>query len=104
MHMRQVICEISNHTRTLMLRNTKIIWTVCFIAFAGALPITGALAQDSSPSVRLITLDDAQAQAAAATMKSLGRLGIYAAKYHRQAAQADYFPKIEASFLNLHYN
>jgi outer membrane protein TolC len=87
-----------------MLRNTKILRTVCFIAFAGVLPITEAVAQDTSPGVRLITLDDAQAQAAAATMKNLGRLGIDAAKYHRQAAQADYFPKIDASFLNLHYN
>jgi outer membrane protein TolC len=87
-----------------MLRNTKILRTVCCIAFAGVLPITEAVAHDTSPGVRLITLDDAQAQAAAATMKNLGRLGIDAAKYHRQAAQADYFPKIDASFLNLHYN
>jgi len=87
-----------------MLRNTKIIRTLCLIAFAGVLPITEAVAQDTSPGVRLITLDDAQGQAAVATMKSLGRLGIDAAKYHRQAVRADYFPKVDASFLNLHYN
>src|SRR5262245_3657044 len=87
-----------------MLRSTKITGTFCLIAFAVVLQITEAAAQDRSPAVRLITLDDAQAQAAAATMKSLGRLGIDAAKYHRQAVRADYFPKIDASFLNLHYN
>src|SRR5215813_11429483 len=87
-----------------MLRNTTVIRTLCLIAFAGVLPITGAMSQDSSPGVRLITLDDAQAQAAEATMQRLGRLGIDAAKYHRQAVRADYFPKLDASFLNLHYN
>ena len=87
-----------------MFRKTKITRTLCLIAFAGVLPITAAVAQDTSPAVRLITLDDAQAQAAAATMKNLGRLGIDAAKYHRQAVRADYFPKVDASFLNLHYN
>jgi outer membrane protein TolC len=86
-----------------MLRNTIIIRTVCLIAFVGVLPITEAVAQDTSPGVRLITLDDAQAQAAA-TMMTLGRLGIDAAKYHRQAVRADYFPKLDASFVNLHYN
>src|SRR5262249_19379006 len=87
-----------------MLRNTKVIRTVCLIAFVGVLPITEGVAQDPPPGVKLVTLDDAQAQAVAATMKDLGRLGIDAAKYHRQAVQADYFPKLDASFLNLHYN
>src|SRR5262249_11766892 len=93
-----------NCGRTFMLRTTKITRTLCLIAFAGVLTITDAVAQDTSPAVRLITLDDAQAQAAAATVKNLGRLGIDAAKYHRQAARADYFPKVDASFVNLHYN
>jgi outer membrane protein TolC len=87
-----------------MLKSTIIVRTLCFIAFAGLLLITEALAQVTSPGVRRITLDDAQAQAAASTMKNLARLGIDAAKYHRQAVQADYFPKLDASFLNLHYN
>src|SRR5215472_15418136 len=87
-----------------MLKKTVIFRTLCFIAFAGLLLIAEAPAQVTSPDVRLITLDDAQAQAAAATMKNLGRLGIDAAKYHRQAVRADYFPKLDASFLNLHYN
>ena len=87
-----------------MFKNTLIVRTLCFIALAGSLLITEAAAQVMSPGVRRITLDDAQAQAAASTMKNLARLGIDAAKYHRQAVQADYFPKLDASFLNLHYN
>jgi outer membrane protein TolC len=87
-----------------MLKSTIIVRTLCFIAFAGLLLITEAPAQVTSPGVRRITLDDAQAQAVASTMKNLARLGIDAAKYHRQAVQADYFPKLDASFLNLHYN
>ena len=87
-----------------MFKNTIIVRTLCFIAFAGLLLITEAPAQVTSPGVRRITLDDAQAQAAASTMKNLARLGIDAAKYHRQAVQADYFPKLDASFLNLHFN
>src|SRR2546427_8461566 len=95
---------ILDFERTIMLRNTKIIRALCFITFAGVLPITEAAAQDTSPGVRHITLDDAQAQTAAATMKNLARLGMDAAKYHRQAVQADYFPKLDGSFVNLHYN
>ena len=87
-----------------MLGNTTIVRTLCFIAFAGLLLITEAGAQDASSGVQLITLDDAQAQAAAAAVKNLAQLGIDAAKYHRQAVQADYFPKLDASFLNLHFN
>src|SRR5262245_59560672 len=87
-----------------MLKNTLIVRLLCFIAFAGLLLITEARAQDTAPGVRLITLDDAQAQAAASAMKNLARLTIDAAKYHRQAVQADYFPKLEAAFLNLHFN
>ena len=87
-----------------MLKNTMIVRMLCFIAFAGLLLITQARAQDTAPGVRLITLDDAQAQAAASAMKNLARLTIDAAKYHRQAVQADYFPKVDASFLNFHYN
>src|SRR5499425_241275 len=87
-----------------MLGNTTIVRTLCFIAFAGLLLITEAGAQDASSGVQLITRDDAQAQAAAAAVKNLAQLGIDAAKYHRQAVQADYFPKVDASFLNLHYN
>ncbi len=37
-------------------------------------------------------------------MAKLGQLGVEAAKQHRLAATADYFPKIGTTFLNLHFN
>jgi len=49
-------------------------------------------------------LDDAKGRAAGAATSNVAQLGINAAKYHRQAAQADYFPKLNADFTNLHYN
>jgi len=61
-----------------------------------------------SEGMQRITLEQAQnqaqAQAGAQKMASLARLGIDAARYHRQAAQADYFPKIGSEFFNLHFN
>jgi len=53
-----------------------------------------------------INLPEAQARAAALAKKQveLARLNVAAAKYHRQAAQADYFPKISSDFFNLHFN
>jgi outer membrane protein TolC len=53
----------------------------------------------------LLTLQDAQARAVVASKASeLARLNVTAARYHRQAAQADYFPKIGSTFANLHFN
>jgi outer membrane protein TolC len=52
-----------------------------------------------------IDLPDAQARAAAAgKVAELAKLNLVAARYHRQAAQADYFPKIGATFANLHFD
>jgi outer membrane protein TolC len=63
------------------------------------------MGQDRSPDVRSVTLDEAKAKAAGgAAVNNVALLGIDAAKYHRQAAQADYFPKLSADFVNLHYN
>jgi outer membrane protein len=62
------------------------------------------LCQDESSEVRRITLDEAKAKAAGAATSNIAQLSISAAKYHRQAAEADYFPKLNAEFLNLHYN
>jgi outer membrane protein TolC len=84
--------------------NNRLNRTLCFIALSGLLPVTPAAAQATSPQIQLITLDEAQSQAAATTQKNLGQFGVDAAKYHRQAAQADYFPKLDASFLNMHFN
>ncbi len=87
-----------------MSRNTTAVRTLCYVALVTLLPITAATAQDGSSEVRHITLDDAKANAAGAATSNLAQLGVDAAKYHRQAAQADYFPKLSAEFLNLHYN
>jgi hypothetical protein len=57
-----------------------------------------------SANVRRITLEEAQALAGAASAPSLAQLGIDAARYHREAVQADYFPKISSTFANLHFN
>jgi outer membrane protein TolC len=56
------------------------------------------------PHVQRITLTEAKAKAGTAPAADLAQLSIEAAKYHRQAVQADYFPKIDAGFENLHFN
>jgi len=63
-----------------------------------------AMAQDASSEVRHITLTEAKSKAAGAATSNVGRLAMDAAKYHRRAAQADYFPKLSADFMNLHFN
>src|SRR5262245_450732 len=56
------------------------------------------------PRVQRITLSEAKARAGSGQAADLAQLSIDAAKYHRQAVQADYFPKIDAGFANLHFN
>ncbi len=52
-----------------------------------------------------ITLQEAQERAVVASKTAdLAKLNATAARYHRQAAQADYFPKISSTFANLHFN
>jgi outer membrane protein TolC len=63
-----------------------------------------ATAQDKPPEVRHISLEEVKSKASGAAVSKVGQLEINAAKYHRQAAQADYFPKLNADFINLHYN
>jgi len=59
----------------------------------------------AQPGIVRIDLPDAKARALAASKaKQLAMLNIAAAKYHRQAIQADYFPKLSATFSNLHFN
>src|SRR5436190_22180795 len=58
--------------------------------------------------VQRISVDDAKTDAAAAAAavkaETIARLSVTAARYHRQAVQADYFPKIDSTFANLHFN
>jgi outer membrane protein len=89
-----------------MSRNTTPIRTFSYAGCAVLLLAWGmmAAAQDKPPEVRHVSLEEVKAKAAGAAVSKVGQLEINAAKYHRQAAQADYFPKLSADFLNLHYN
>lgn len=59
-----------------------------------------------SPGPHRITLDEAQQQAqkAANPMFHLAALGVEAAKQHRLGVQSDFFPKVNSTFLNVHFN
>src|SRR5215813_5785307 len=70
---------------------------IAIVLFATALAAEAA-------DARRITLDEAQAEAAAASAANLAQLGVNAARYHREAIRADYFPKIDSMFVNLHFN
>src|SRR5215470_19852109 len=87
-----------------MQRNTAGVRSFCCLVCIALFLTPRAMAQDASPEVRHITLTEAKSKAAGAATSNVGRLTIDAAKYHRRAAQADYFPKLSADFMNLHYN
>jgi outer membrane protein len=87
-----------------MFRTASAIRTFRNLTCGALLLTTQGMGQDRSPEVRFITLDEAKGRAAGAVTSNIAQLGINAAKYHRQAAQADYFPKLNADFLNLHFN
>jgi hypothetical protein len=54
--------------------------------------LNAALAEEPS-GIRRITLEEAQARAADIDAAGLAELGVDAARYHREAVQADYFPR-----------
>ena len=85
-----------------MPNRAKSVRTLLSVA-AGGLILTANLVAQSG-GIQRITLDQAQAQATTNKTANLAQLGIDAARYHRQAAQADYFPKIDSTFANLHFN
>jgi outer membrane protein TolC len=61
--------------------------------------------QENAPGgVRLITLPEAQARAGASPAVRAAQLTADAARYHRKAVAADYFPKVGSTFANLHFN
>jgi outer membrane protein len=85
--------------------NTSKMRTFCYATCVVLLLASAATAQNGFPQIRRITLEEAKAAAAgSAAARNVAQLEIDAARYHRQAAQADYFPKLGADFLNLHYN
>lgn len=66
----------------------------------------GVLVLTISAQVRRITLEQVKQQSAnrlTSPASRLGQLSVEAAKQHRLAVQADYFPKFGATFANLHY-
>jgi len=84
---------------------TRTVIRILWCAICGVILLTNqGLGQGSSNEVRHITLTEAKSKAAGAATSNVGRLTIDAAKYARRAAQADYFPKLSADFMNLHYN
>src|SRR6516164_2143375 len=95
---------LNTRRRTIMFRTVLAIRTLCNLTCTALLLTTQGMGQDRSPEVRFITLDEAKGRAAGTAASNVGQLGINAAKYHRQAAQADYFPKLNADFINQHYN
>jgi outer membrane protein TolC len=84
-----------------MYKTGKLLNGLCLVT--GVLLLSGGLAAQQG-RVQRITLNEAKAKAGALKAADLAQLSIDAAKYHRQAAQADYFPKIDATFANLHFN
>jgi outer membrane protein len=87
-----------------MQKNSAAVRSFCCLVFIVLFLTPRAMAQDASPEVQHITLTEAKSKAAAAATSNVGRLTLDAAKYHRRAAYADYFPKLSADFMNLHYN
>jgi outer membrane protein TolC len=58
------------------------------------------------PEIRRMTLDQVKQQIASASglLARLGPISVEKARQHRLGVQADYFPKIGATFVNLHYS
>ena len=71
----------------------------------GITPATAAMTPGPD-GVVILTLDEAQQQAAVASnpLVRLGELQVEAAKQHRKGVEAQYFPNMSTSFFDLHYN
>ena len=69
---------------------------------ASTIPTNGE--ENVADGVRRITLPEAQARAATDPALRAAQLSADAAKYHRKAVAADYFPQINSTFSNLHFN
>jgi len=80
---------------------------LCAFFLAVSLLASIAAAQDQpsgAPAAVHLTLAEAQSRAVAGKAAEIARLNVDAARYHRLAAQADFFPKIGSTFANLHFN
>jgi len=85
-----------------MLHGTKF-FRIFFVIAINVWILNGSLAGQSLAK-RRITLSEAQSRAKSSELAEVARLTVDAAKYHRQAVQADYLPKVEGFFTNVHAN
>jgi outer membrane protein TolC len=88
-------------------KQSAAVWVFAACTSLYCQPPTGApLNVNQRPMPRLITLDQAQQQAAAAgnPMAHLAELQVEAARQHRLGAESDYFPKIGSTLTNFHFN
>ena len=80
----------------------------CARCFDDSGEIRRRTAHGSADGIRRITLEQVKQQQtvnpSAGLLARLGQLSIEAAKQHRLGVQADYFPKLGATFANLHYS
>src|SRR5262245_2946453 len=90
------------------------VWPPTFPVLFGSLAAGAVAGQEPAPGAstehpretRRITLEQVKQQAASASnpLARLGQLSVEKAKQHRLGVQADYFPKLSAGFINLHYS
>jgi outer membrane protein TolC len=80
--------------------------TAVGVGAAGAQELTLGAAPAHPREIRRMTLEQAKQQAASASnpLARLGQLSVEKARQHRLGVQADYFPKLSAGFINLHYS
>jgi outer membrane protein TolC len=82
-------------------KTSRVALTAIFLSFS---LLAEAQQEIGSGGVRRITLPEAQARAGASPVVRAAQLTADAARYHREAVAADYFPKISSTFFNLHFN
>jgi len=76
------------------------------VLFARGNPHSATALTPAADGVLILTLDQAQQAAAAASnpLVRLGELQVEAAKQHRLGVQAQYFPAMSTTFFDVHYN
>src|SRR5262245_7809910 len=78
-----------------------------FISVSAAGIMKGQESRIASPQgIRRMTLEQVKQQVATAAnpIARLGQLSVEVARQHRLGVEADYFPKLGATFVNLHFS
>jgi outer membrane protein TolC len=70
---------------------------------SGAVPVFGQATRSGPRRITLDLVKQQSANRAASSLAYMSQLSVEAAKQHRLAVQADYFPKFGATFVNLHF-